>query len=291
MSKLVKNILVTGAGGQLGSEFNALQASFPGYNFLFATREQLAIESDESIANYFSDYNIDCCINCAAYTAVDKAETEKDKAIAVNATAVGNLAAICKQQQALFIHFSTDYVFNGKAEKPYTESDATDPVNFYGQTKLLGEQAAITTNSDAIIIRTSWVYGRFGKNFVKTMLRLMSERESIGVVADQYGCPTYASDLAAAVMQIIAEGNYSPGIYHYCNEGIISWHEFAVAIKELSGSNCNVNPIETAAYPTPAARPHYSALATTKILSELEVAPVHWKQSLQKCIALLNETN
>ena len=288
--KAIKTILVTGANGQLGSEFNMLSKNFSDYNFLFAGKEELSIEDEASVANYFSLHAIDCCINCAAYTAVDKAEADKEQAIAINATAVGNLAAICQKQEALFFHFSTDYVFNGQATQPYQEDDATDPVNFYGQTKLMGEQGAMRNNKDAIIIRTSWVYSSFGKNFVKTMLRLMSEKDSIGVVADQFGCPTYAKDLAEAVMQIITSKKYSPGIYHYCNEGVISWCEFAEAIKDLSGSNCKVNAIETIAYPTPAARPHYSALSTTKFTKEFGVTALPWKQSLQNCLALLQPT-
>ncbi len=288
--KAIKTILVTGANGQLGSEFNMLRKNFSDYNFLFAGREELSIEDEASVANYFSLHAIDCCINCAAYTAVDKAEADKEQAIAINAKAVGNLAAICQQQEALFFHFSTDYVFNGQATQPYQEDDATDPVNFYGQTKLMGEQAAMRNNKDAIIIRTSWVYSSFGKNFVKTMLRLMSEKDSIWVVADQFGCPTYAKDLAEAVLQIIKSKKYSPGIYHYCNEGVISWYEFAEAIKDLSGCNCKVNAIETIAYPTPAARPHYSALCTTKFTNVFGVTALPWKQSLQNCLAILQPT-
>ncbi len=283
----IKNILITGAAGQLGSEFHALKDHFPQYNFLFAGRQDLSIENEDSVARYFSSHIIDCCINCAAYTAVDKAEAEQEQAIGINATAVGNLAAVCKEKQALFFHFSTDYVFDGGASEPYKETDATQPVNFYGHTKLMGEQAAIHHNSEAIIIRTSWVYSSFGKNFVKTMLRLMSEKESIGVVADQYGCPTYAGDLAAAVMQIISASNFRPGIYHYCNDGVISWYDFAKTIQELSGSNCQVNPITTSAYPTPAARPHYSALDTSTIKKEFSITGVAWKQSLKTCLALL----
>lgn len=283
----IKNILVTGAAGQLGSEFHALKEHFPQYNFLFAGKQDLSIQDDASVRQYFLSHAIDCCINCAAYTAVDKAEAEQEQALAINTTAVGNLAAVCKQQDALFFHFSTDYVFNGRASEPYKETDATEPVNFYGQTKWMGEQAALHHNSEAIIIRTSWVYSSFGKNFVKTMLRLMNEKESIGVVADQYGCPTYAGDLAAAVMQIITAGNFPPGIYHYCNDGVISWYDFAKAIQELSGSTCQVNPITTSAYPTPAARPHYSVLETTTIKTEFGIIGVPWKQSLKTCWALL----
>jgi dTDP-4-dehydrorhamnose reductase len=282
-----KNILVTGANGQLGREFRDIQKQFPSFNFLFASREELSIDNFDTIKKYFAAHTIDYCINCAAYTAVDKAESQKEQAIAINATAAGNLAALCKEYQSVFFHFSTDYVFNGQAAAPYKETDATDPVNFYGQTKLMGEQAALNNNPRALIIRTSWVYSRHGNNFVKTMLRLMNEKESIGVVADQFGSPTYAFDLAAAVMQMIDSQKFVPGIYHYCNEGIISWYDFAMAIKEINGSSCRVNPITTAAYPTPAARPHYSALHTQKIKDNYGLLIPGWRQSLEKCLALM----
>jgi dTDP-4-dehydrorhamnose reductase len=282
-----KNILVTGANGQLGMEFRELSLQYPEYHFLFVSREALPIDDVEAVKKYFTDHSIDTCINCAAYTAVDKAVSEKEQAISINATAVGNLASVCKVHQTLFIHFSTDYVFNGQTRKPYYETDATDPINFYGQTKWMGEQAALSNNESSIIIRTSWVYSRFGKNFVKTMLRLMNEKESIGVVADQFGCPTYAADLASAVMLIIAGGKKVPGIYHYCNEGIISWFQLATAIKELSGSNCVVNGIATSQYPTPAARPHYSALNTQKIKDSFGLTINGWRESLEVCMAAI----
>lgn len=282
-----KNILVTGANGQLGMEFRELEAGFPAYNFLFVSREEIPIDDKEAVEKFFRENTIHYCINCAAYTAVDKAETEKEIALSINAAAVGKLAALCKQYNAGFIHFSTDYVFNGEADQPYKETDSTDPVNFYGQTKLDGELEAIKNNPAASIIRTSWVYSRFGKNFVKTMLRLMNEKESIGVVADQRGCPTYAADLAGAVMEVIESGNIVPGIYHYCNEGIISWHRFATAIKEISGSRCVIHPITTSDYPTPAKRPSFSALDTTKIRSQYGLSIPAWEISLQKCLAML----
>ena len=281
----IKNILVTGANGQLGMEFRDLQANYDAYNFLFATREELSITEPATIENYFLKYNIDCCINCAAYTAVDKAETDQAAALLVNETAVANLAAICQQRNAVFFHFSTDYVFDGKASIPYRETDLTSPVNFYGDTKLRGEKVAIQNNPASVIIRTSWVYSRFGKNFVKTMMRLMSEKAEIGVVADQFGSPTYARDLAVAVMQIISSNNITPGVYHYCNEGVISWHQFAGAIQELLHSNCKVNAIETNAYPTPAARPQYSALDCNKICETLSLTVIPWRASLRQCIA------
>ena len=282
-----KNILVTGANGQLGMEFRYLEKQFPHYNFLFASREELSIGDEFSVKKYFRENNIDYCINCAAYTGVDKAETEKEQAIFINSTAVGDLAAVCKKYDAVFFHFSTDYVFNGEATVPYNETATTDPVNFYGQTKLMGEQAAIKNNDQSVIIRTSWVYSNYGKNFVKTMLRLMSERESINVVADQSGCPTYAADLAAAVMNIISKEKLTPGIYHYCNDGIINWYEFANYIKELSHSTCLINAIKTSEYPTPAARPAYSALSTQKIQKTYAVEMRGWRESLAECIEMM----
>jgi dTDP-4-dehydrorhamnose reductase len=275
-----KNILVTGANGQLGMEFRDLQKKYPAYNFLFVDRSELPIEDVQAVANYFTSNNIDFCINCAAYTAVDKAESEKELSMSINATSVGTLAAACAKHNCWFIHFSTDYVFNGTADHPYTESASTDPVNFYGQTKLAGEKEAILNNDDTIIIRTSWVYSRHGKNFVKTMLRLFAEKESISVVADQHGSPTYAADLAAAVMHIISGARLQPGIYHYANQGVISWYEFAVAIKELTGSACEVKAINTIDYPTPAARPAYSAFDTSRIREVYGLSIPTWKESL-----------
>ncbi len=276
----IKNILVTGANGQLGMEFRDLHEKFPAFNFLFVDSKELPIDDAQAVRKYFASNNISYCINCAAYTAVDKAEVEKELSMAVNATAVGTLASECSANNSWFIHFSTDYVFNGQADNPYNESAFTDPVNFYGRTKLDGENAAITNNPSSIIIRTSWVYSRHGKNFVKTMLRLFAEKESVSVVADQKGCPTYAADLAAAVMQIIAGGNLHPGIYHYANQGVISWYELATAIQELTASNCEVRPINTIDYPTAAARPAYSAFDTSKIQEIYKLAIPHWKESL-----------
>lgn len=280
-------ILVTGANGQLGNEFRELAIGFPAFHFLFCGREELAIEDKTAVNNFFAENSIQYCVNCAAYTAVDKAESEKDIALQINADAVGYLAAACKQYHAGFIHFSTDYVFNGEAHSPYLPDDNTRPVNFYGETKLQGELNALKENENSIIIRTSWVYSSFGKNFVKTMLRLMNEKESIGVVNDQVGSPTYAADLAAAAMQIVQQEQPQAGIYHYCNEGIISWYEFATAIKEIIGSPCIVNGISTAAYPTPAKRPAYSALNTRKIQEVFGIDIPAWRQSLERCIKLM----
>ena len=289
-------ILVTGANGQLGKEFRVLAAANPQYNFLFAGREELAIENSDAVKQYFSGHEIGYCVNCAAYTAVDKAEAEREAAFLINAVAVGNLAAICEKNKVQLIHISTDYVFDGTSKHPYKEADATNPVSIYGQSKLQGEQLALQNNPSAIIIRTSWVFSSFGNNFVKTMLRLMKERESINVVDDQLGCPTYAADLAACIMQVIEKcsifpqgpaGNNQYSIFNYCNEGVISWYQFALAIKEISGSTCIVNPIPSSQYPTPTKRPEYSVLDTTKIKEVFAVVIPSWKDSLEKCLRLL----
>jgi dTDP-4-dehydrorhamnose reductase len=286
-SKPSKIILITGAQGQLGREFEALQASFPQYNFLFAGRNELQIADEDCVNNYFSNNKINVCVNCAAYTLVDKAEQERELATSVNATAVDYLAKACKKYNSQFIHISTDYVFDGKATSPYKPNDKTNPVNFYGQTKLEGELNAIKVNPASIIIRTAWVYSHFGNNFVKTMLRLMNERESIGVVNDQRGAPTYATDLAAAIMQIIDKNNFVAGIYHYSNKGNISWYDFAKEIASQINTTCIVNPITTAQFPTTAARPAYSVLDTEKVSSTFGLEINGWKESLRKCIKLM----
>lgn len=271
----------------MGMEFRDLEKQYSSYNFLFTSKKELAIDDVDSIKKYFLNHSIHYCLNCAAYTAVDKAESERSLALNINATAVGNLAEVCKEHAVQFFHFSTDYVFNGLSYIPYKESDATDPVNFYGQTKLLGEKAAMQSDPSTIIIRTSWVYSRHGKNFVKTMLRLLGEKDQISVVTDQWGSPTYAADLAAAVMHIIKGETFIPGIYHYSNEGIISWHQFATSIKEMSRSKCIVNAIDTSDYPTPAARPKYSAFNTSKIRQTYGLEMKDWRKSLETCIATL----
>jgi dTDP-4-dehydrorhamnose reductase len=282
-----KKIIVTGSNGQLGKELKKLAASFPSFEFIFLSREDLPIHHFEMVRHYFSVYYPDYLINCAAYTAVDRAEEEKDKAFQVNGEAVGVLAAVCKEQHCKFIHISTDYVFDGTATEPYKEDSPTNPQSVYGSSKLEGEKQAFQFNPDTIIIRTSWVYSEFGKNFVKTMLKLMSEREEINVVNDQVGSPTYAADLAESILQIISADNWQPGIYHYNNDGVISWYDFALAIKELTGATCNVLPIPTTQYPTPAKRPAYSVLDNGKIRETFGMAEKNWKDSLLACLSHL----
>lgn len=289
MNSSKPTILVTGANGQLGKELQVLAPAFSKYNFLFAAKDELNITNITSIQSYFSKQPIEFCVNCAAYTAVDKAETDSETAFLINATSVAILASVCKKNNTQLIHISSDYVFDGTSTQPYEETDETNPLSIYGKSKLKSEDWAIQDAPSSIVIRTAWVYSSFGNNFVKTMLRLMKEKESINVVSDQVGCPTYAADLAAAIMQIIASGKSKekPGIYHYSNAGITNWYEFAVAIKKLSGSNCAVNPITTAEYPTAAKRPAYSVLDTWKIKNAFGITIPAWKESLEKCLALL----
>jgi dTDP-4-dehydrorhamnose reductase len=282
-----QKILVTGSNGQLGKELKKASLSFPQFDFIFLSREDLPIHHFELVRNYFKGYHPQYVINCAAYTAVDRAETEKGLAFQVNAEAVGVLAAVCKEYHARFIHISTDYVFDGTATTPYKEDSATNPQGVYGASKLEGEKQAVQLNPDSIIIRTSWVYSEYGKNFVKTMLKLMQEKEEINVVDDQVGSPTYAADLAEVIMQIISSQQWQPGIYHYSNDGVISWYSFAGAIKELSGSTCKINPIATSEFPTLAKRPAYSVLDKTKIQQAFGIELKGWKQGLAVCLELL----
>ena len=282
-------ILVTGSNGQLGNELQQLAPGFTYYDFLFATKDDLNIADEAAIENYFSAHSINFCINCAAYTAVDKAESEPEQAFLMNAIAVATLAKVCEKNNTQLIHISTDYVFDGTANEPYKEKDKTNPVSVYGKSKLQGEILAIQNCPSTIIIRTAWLYSSFKNNFVKTMLRLMKEKESINVVSDQLGCPTYAADLAAALMQIITskQSSTNPGIYHYSNAGITNWYEFALTIKKLTDSNCIVNPIPTSQYPTAAKRPAYSVLDTTKIKETFALMIPNWGESLQKCLEKL----
>lgn len=286
-------IVVTGKNGQLGSELQLIAPSFAhAYDFLFADRAVLDLSSNDSIDNFCAAHKPSVIINCAAYTAVDKAETDRDAAFQINAVAVGKLAAYCKAMGSLFITVSTDYVFDGNGTSPYLPSDKTDPINYYGASKAEGEKLAITNNPESIIIRTSWVYSRFGNNFVKTMIRLMGERPSLNVVGDQIGTPTYAADLAVAIMHMVAQkaaGNRHSGIYHYSNSGAISWYDFAVAIAKLIQSNCAVAKIGSEAFPTPAKRPHYSLMDCSSIIQDFGVEQPHWKESLQTCIPLIQK--
>lgn len=332
---MIRHILVIGKNGQLGLSLQQLISdSMPshrmtsGTTFTFVGRDELDLASSESITDFFKNKHFDAIINCAAYTAVDKAESEPELAEQINHFAVTQLADIAKQREIPLIHISTDYVFNGGGFKPYIETDPTDPQNVYGLTKLKGEQGILASGCRGAIIRTSWVYSEFGSNFVKTMLRLGKERDSLSVIYDQVGSPTYATDLARALLTVLMhfEGfpRHSDGlprhsgegrnlatpempdqslcrtrsgiqhdaevkVYHYTNEGVCSWYDFAKAIFELSGVNCQVNPIETKDYPTPAKRPHYSVMNKAQIKQDQPglVVP-YWRDSLQVCLNALD---
>ena len=281
-----------GTNGQLGNELRELSVLYNDYTFTFIGRSELDLSNTEDIWTYFIDKTVDIIINCAAYTAVDKAESEQGIAAEINTRAVETLARIAKAKAISLIHISTDYVFDGKNFKPYSETDPTNPQGVYGQTKLDGEQAMLAINPPkSIIIRTSWVYSNFGNNFVKTMLRLGKEREELGVIYDQVGTPTSARDLALAIMSIIQHpilnAQKITEIYHFSNEGSCSWYDFAKTIFELSDIHCNVKPIETLDYPTPAKRPHYSLLNKAKIKNTFDITIPYWKDSLQECIDVL----
>lgn len=285
-------ILVTGANGQVGQELQVLAALYPAFAFVFTDRENMSIHDEAAVQQVFATHRPAYCINCAAYTAVDKAETEQEAAYAINAEGTRILADAARQYNTRLVHISTDYVFNGQSPVPYKEDAATDPVNQYGASKLKGEELCMQHNPAAIIIRTAWVYSSFGKNFVKTMMRLMQDRPAINVVNDQVGAPTYAADLAKCILDIIANcqlniAHWHPGIYHYSNQGRISWFDFAVAIKELTGSSCAVHPIPSEQFPTPAKRPSFSLLDTNKIRRTFHCTIPDWKTSLQQCIKLL----
>ncbi|UOA08285.1 dTDP-4-dehydrorhamnose reductase [Methylobacter sp. S3L5C] len=290
-----KAILVTGANGQLGSELRELSNLNTDFIFTFISRDELDLSDSAAIQNWFVDKTFDVIINCAAYTAVDKAQAEPDLARAINSVAVETLARIAKAKNSALIHISTDYVFNGKNYQPYNETDLTDPQGIYGQTKFEGEQAMLAINpAKSVIIRTSWVYSKFGNNFVKTMLRLGKEREELGVIYDQVGTPTSARDLAEAILAIIRhpklESVTDTEVYHFSNEGVCSWYDFAKAIFALSALTCRVKPIETKDYPTPASRPHYSLLNKAKIKNTFDLTIPYWKDSLADCLNSLTGT-
>jgi len=291
----IGTILVTGSSGQLGLSLKMIAKDYSDYGFTFAQREQLDLSNGKSITAFFKQNKFDLIINCAAYTAVDKAESEPELADQINHLAVKQLAELAKQYNTKLIHISTDYVFNGQNYKPYIETDEVAPQSVYGETKLKGEQALLAEMpNSALIIRTSWVYSEYGNNFVKTMLRLGKERDALNVIFDQIGTPTYAHDLAQAIMAIVSsdtfkQANVNSEIYHYSNEGVCSWYDFSKTIFELSNINCDVSPIETKDYPTPATRPHYSLLNKAKIKHEFNLSIPYWKESLKQCLKTIGE--
>lgn len=282
-------ILITGSYGQLGSELKELSVNYPEWEFLFTDADTLDITNEAAVDAFLRNYGPSMVINCAAYTAVDKAEMDTNAAHQVNAIAPGILAKLSKKYKSGFTHISTDYVFDGKYYKPYSEYDVVNPAGVYGKTKLAGERLIRSANPNAIIIRTAWLYSAFGNNFVKTMLRLGKERDVLKVVFDQTGTPTYAADLAQALLTVAErysknQADAVPGIYHYSNEGVASWYDFAKSIIEIAGIPCQVMPVLSEEYPTPAKRPHFSVLNKSKIKATFNITIPYWKESLKVCI-------
>lgn len=282
------NILITGKNGQLGSEIQALSNTYKEFNFFFTDIEELDITNEEAITTFFEINKINFVINCAAYTAVDKAEDDEEIANKVNNTAVKFLVTAAEKNNARFIHISTDYVFNGTNHTPYTEEQETSPIGVYGKTKLEGEKHVLNSSLKGLVIRTSWVYSKFGNNFVKTMIRLGNERDELGVIVDQVGTPTNAADLAEVCLLIASQlENWSDinEVYHFSNEGVCSWYDFAFEIMKLNNISCHIKAIETTDYPTKAARPPYSVLNKKKIREQFNIPPKHWTSSLQRMLS------
>lgn len=281
------NILITGCNGQLGNEMQLLEKENPQHQYFNTDVAQLDITNTEAIEEFVNNNAIDIIVNCAAFTAVDKAESSQELCHLLNAKAPEYLAAAVAKRGGYLVQVSTDYVFDGTNHTPYTEDEATCPNSVYGSTKLEGEKLAMAACANTMIIRTAWLYSTFGSNFVKTMIRLGQEKPELGVIFDQIGTPTYAGDLAAAIMAAINHG-IVPGIYHFSNEGVISWYDFTKAIHRIAGiTSCHVKPLHTAEYPTPAARPHYSVLDKTKIKQTYGIEIPYWEESLEKCVAKL----
>lgn len=280
------NILVTGGNGQLGNELQQIAANKKQHHWFFTDVGELDITNSRALHRFFDANSIDACINCAAYTVVDKAEDEPDLAFRINATAVGLLADACLKRNALLVHISTDYVFDGQNYKPYTESDPLNAISVYGKSKAAGEEILAGHACSSVIVRTAWLYSAFGNNFVKTMLRLGSERAELKVVADQLGTPSWAADLAQAALLLINrfQGQNAKEIIHFSNEGAISWYDFAKTIMELSKLNCQIKAIPSSEYPAKAPRPHYSVLSKEKYKKLIQADVPYWKESLQKCL-------
>ena len=281
-----KTILVTGSDGQLGNEIKRLSSKFNNFDFLFTDINNLDITDNNTLKTFFTNHKVDFIVNCAAYTNVDTAEDEAEKAFSINATAVEHLAQLALEYKIFLIHISTDFVFDGKSSTPYTEKDIAQPLSIYGKSKLAGETAILNCEPNAIIIRTSWLYSEYGHNFVKTLLRLAAERSEIKIVSDQIGTPTYAGDLADAILKILTSDYHPNGvqIIHYSNEGIASWFEFAKEIIEIKNLACTVLPITTSEYPLPAKRPSYSIMSKEKFKQYFDSDIPGWKESLKVCL-------
>jgi dTDP-4-dehydrorhamnose reductase len=284
-------ILITGSNGQLGNEIKVLAPEYSDYEFIYTDINELDISNEDEVNKFFGHHKPSVVVNCAAYTAVDKAETDKDTAFLINATASGILARAAANINAFIVHVSTDYVYDGHNYQPYTETDALNPLSVYGKSKLAGEDEVKQAGGNAVIIRTSWLYSAFGNNFVKTMMKYGRERGLMNVVFDQTGTPTYARDLAKVILDILPQALKEDGvaIYHYSNEGVTSWYDFAKTIYEMSNITCRVNPIPTKDYPLPATRPFYSVLNKAKIKQKFGIEIPYWRESVKDCIERLNK--
>ena len=288
----MKKILVTGSNGQLGSEIRQLEKQYPGFTFTYTDVDELDLTDEKAVDDFLKSMPFDFCINCAAYTAVDKAEDDRELARLINTTAVEYLTKACAAHHTFLVHISTDYIFDGTNYRPYIETDPPSPNSYYGLTKLEGEKAMKQFTSNGLVIRTSWLYSSFGNNFVKTMLRLGKERDVLGVVADQIGTPTYAGDLARAILDILSEEKIKEGvnIYHYSNEGVISWYDFAQAIMREAQTNCKINAIESKDFPAKANRPFYSVLNKAKIKKDFGLEVPYWLDSLKLVLEQLKSS-
>ena len=283
-------ILITGSNGQLGNEMQQAAVRFPNFNYIYTDVAELDICDKGALGAFVKANNVNVIVNCAAYTAVDKAEDDVELCYKINRDAVRNIAEVASENKVKVVHVSTDYVFDGTNYLPYTEDMPVCPATVYGKSKLEGEQALLENCKESVILRTAWLYSSFGNNFVKTMMKLGTERDSLGVIFDQVGTPTYAADLADAILQLLSNKTFVPGIYHFSDEGVCSWYDFTKTIHRMANITCDVKPIETKDYPARTPRPHFSVLNKGKIKSTYGISIPHWEVSLEKCIQLLQNS-
>jgi dTDP-4-dehydrorhamnose reductase len=286
----MQTILVTGCNGQLGSEMQVAANRFPSFQYIYTDVAELDICDKNTLDAFVKENGVNIIVNCAAYTAVDKAEDDIELCYKINRDAVKNIGEVASENNLKVVHVSTDYVFDGTNYLPYTEDLPVCPATVYGKSKLEGELALMESCSQAVILRTAWLYSSFGNNFVKTMIKLGTERESLNVIFDQVGTPTYAADLADAILCLLSNETFVPGIYHYSDEGVCSWYDFTKTIHRIANVTCNVQPIETKDYPARTPRPHYSVLNKSKIKSTYNISIPHWEESLEKCINLMQNS-
>lgn len=283
-------ILITGSNGQLGNEMQQAAVRFPAFNYIYTDVAELDICDKSALDAFVKANNVNVIVNCAAYTAVDKAEDDVELCHKINRDAVRNIAEVANDNKVKVVHISTDYVFDGTNYLPYTEDMPVCPATVYGKSKLEGEQALLENCKESVILRTAWLYSSFGNNFVKTMIKLGTERDSLGVIFDQVGSPTYAADLADVILQLLSNKTFIPGIYHFSDEGVCSWYDFTKTIHRMANITCDVKPIETKDYPARTPRPHFSVLNKGKIKSTYGISIPHWEVSLEKCIGLLHNS-